>query len=72
MTEQHAHQLLDQLDPGQFAAVSQLLEGMAELISRTQAYSLAMMNPLPMTIYSAFVRARLGLSPEGKVSQWKK
>ncbi len=37
MTNEHAHQLLDQLDPGQFAAVSHLLEVMAEPISRLQA-----------------------------------
>ena len=30
MDKQHAHQLLDQLDPGQFEAVARLLEMMAQ------------------------------------------
>jgi hypothetical protein len=33
--KQHAHQLLDQLDPGQFAAVVHLLEVMTAPLSRS-------------------------------------
>jgi hypothetical protein len=35
--KQHAHQLLDQLDPGQFAAVAQLLEVMIDPLARSLA-----------------------------------
>jgi len=37
MDKQHAHRLLDQLDPGQFAAVSHLLEVMADPVARALA-----------------------------------
>lgn len=35
--KQHAHQLLDQLEPGQFAAVAQLLEVMIDPLARSIA-----------------------------------
>jgi len=35
--KQHAHKLLDQLDPNQFAAVSHLLEVMADPVTRALA-----------------------------------
>lgn len=34
MDRQHAHQLLDRLDPGQFAAIGQLLAVMADPVTR--------------------------------------
>jgi hypothetical protein len=37
MDKQHAHQLLDQLDPGQLAAVGHLLEVMVDPIARSIA-----------------------------------
>ncbi|MGA2715531.1 MAG: hypothetical protein ABSG41_20720 [Bryobacteraceae bacterium] len=37
MDKQRAHRLLDQLDPSQFAAVSQLLEVMADPVARALA-----------------------------------
>jgi len=37
MDKQQAHRLLDQLDPGQFAAVSHLLEVMADPVARAVA-----------------------------------
>lgn len=37
MDKQHAHQLLDQLDSGQFAAVSHLLSVMADPVARALA-----------------------------------
>jgi hypothetical protein len=35
MDKQHAHQLLDQLDPGQLSAIGHLLEVMLDPVSRT-------------------------------------
>jgi hypothetical protein len=37
MDKQHAHQLLDQLDPGQLAAVGHLLEVMIDPVARALA-----------------------------------
>jgi hypothetical protein len=37
MDKQHAHQLLDQLDPGQFAAIGHLLEVMVDPVARALA-----------------------------------
>jgi hypothetical protein len=37
MDRQHAHQLLDQLDPGQLAAVGHLLEVMVDPVARALA-----------------------------------
>ena len=37
MDRQHAHQLLDQLDPDQFAAVGHLLEVMVDPVARALA-----------------------------------
>jgi len=37
MRKDHAHRLLDQLDPGQFDAVSRLLEEMADPVARALA-----------------------------------
>ncbi len=37
MDKQHAHQLLDQLDPGQLAAIGQLLEIMVDPVARAVA-----------------------------------
>ena len=37
MDKQHAHQLLDQLDPGQLAAVGHLLEVMVDPVARALA-----------------------------------
>jgi hypothetical protein len=37
MRKEHAHQLLDELDPGQFNAVSRLLEVMADPVARALA-----------------------------------
>jgi hypothetical protein len=37
MDKQHAHQLLDQLDPGQLAAIGHLLEVMVDPVARAVA-----------------------------------
>ena len=37
MDKQHAHQLLDQLDPGQLAAIGHLLEVMVDPVARAIA-----------------------------------
>lgn len=37
MDKQHAHQLLDQLDPGQLAAIGHLLEVMVDPVARAAA-----------------------------------
>ena len=37
MDRQHAHQLLDRLDPGQLAAIGQLLEVMLDPVARAIA-----------------------------------
>jgi hypothetical protein len=37
MDKQHAHQLLDQLDPGQLAAIGHLLEVMLDPVARAVA-----------------------------------
>ncbi len=37
MDKQHAHQLLDQLDPGQLAAIGHLLELMVDPVARAVA-----------------------------------
>ena len=37
MDKQHAHRLLDQLDPGQLAAIGRLLEVMVDPVARAAA-----------------------------------
>jgi hypothetical protein len=37
MDKQHAHQLLDQLDPGQLSAIGRLLEVMVDPVARAVA-----------------------------------
>jgi hypothetical protein len=46
MDRQHAHQLLDQLDPGQLAAIGHLLEVMVDPVARAAAHAPADDEPV--------------------------
>jgi len=60
--KQHAHQLLDQLDPGQLAAVVHLLEVMTGPLSRALAAAPVEQEEITPETAAALDRARASLA----------
>ena len=60
--KQHAHQLLDQLDPGQLAAVVHLLEVMTGPLSRSLALAPVEEKEIAPETAAALERARASLA----------
>ena len=61
--KQHAHQLLDQLDPGQLAAVAQLLEVMIDPLARSLANAAVEHEEITPEMAAELDRARASLDP---------
>jgi hypothetical protein len=61
MDRPQAHGLLDQLDPGQFAAVGHLLEVMVDPVARALAAAPPDDEPMRRTTAAAFTTDRRGL-----------
>lgn len=60
--KQHAHELLDQLDPGQLAAVVHLLEALTEPLARSLAMAPAEEGEITPETAAAIDRARAALA----------
>lgn len=59
--KQHAHQLLDQLDPGQFAAIAQLLQVMIDPLARSIASAAVEDEEIAPEMAAELDRARASL-----------